>query len=64
MAIPFNKKKFTVRMLHPIEVITVSKRMAIVDAGSLAEIPTELQVHQAISELYKKKRNFPINIHT
>ena len=49
------KNKFTVRMLHPIEVITVSKRMAIVDVGSLAEIPTELQVHQAISELYKKE---------
>ena len=61
MADPF---RFTVRMLHPIEVITVSKRMAIVDVGSLAEIPTELQVRQAISELYKKKRNFQINIHT
>ena len=56
MADPFRKKKFTVCMLHPIEVITVSKRMAIVDVGSLAEIPTKLQVLQAISELYKKKR--------
>ena len=63
MADPFNKKKFTVRMLHPIEVITVSKRMAIVDVGSLVEIPTELQVRQAVSELYKKERNFQINIH-
>ena len=58
MAVPFNKRKFTVRMLHPIEVIIVSKRMAIVDVGSLAEIPTELQVHQAISELYKKRGIF------
>ena len=45
------KKKFTVRVLHPIEVITVSKTMAIVDVGSLAEIPTEHQVRQGISEL-------------
>ena len=50
MADPFRKKKFTVRMLHP--------NMAIVDVGSLAEIPTELQVRQAISELYKKREEF------
>ena len=55
MADPSRKKKFNVRILHPTEVITVSKRMAIVDVESLAEIPTELQVRQAISELYKKE---------
>ena len=36
MADSFNTKKFTVHVLHPIDVIIVSNRMARVDVRSLA----------------------------
>ena len=46
-------------MFFPMEVITVSERMTVVEVNSLNEIPSELQVRQAISKLYKKEEEFP-----
>ena len=56
---PFNGKRFTVRMFLPMEVVTVPQRIEVVEFGSLIDIPSELQVRQAISDLYKQQSDYP-----
>ena len=56
---PFNRKRFTVCMFLPMEIVTFSERVKIVEVGNLVEIPSEIQVHQAISKLYKNKEEHP-----
>ena len=46
-------------MFLPMEVVTVSEKMEVVEVGSLTTIPSEPQVRQAISMLYKKQEEFP-----
>ena len=41
-------------MFLPMEVITIPERIKVVEVGSLIEIPSQLQVCQAISMLCKK----------
>ena len=53
VADPFNGR-FTVCMFLPMEVITVSEKRNVVEVSSLTEIPSELQVRQAISKLHKE----------
>ena len=55
MADPFRKKKFTVRMLHPIKVITVSKRMAIVDLEVLLKFPPSFKYARPSVSCIKKE---------
>ena len=43
----------------PMEVITVSQRISVVEFCSLIEIPSESQVRHAISSLCKQEGNFP-----
>ena len=59
MADPFNGKRFTVCMFLPMETVTFSERVKVVEVGNLVEIPSEIQVRQAISKLYKKKEEDP-----
>ena len=61
---PFNGKRFTVRMFLPMEVVTMPQRIKVVEFGSLIEIPYELQVHQAISNLRKQQGDYPDKFHT
>ena len=56
---PFNGKRFTVRMFLPMEVVTVPQRIEVVEFGSLIDIPSELQVRQAISNLCKHQSDYP-----
>ena len=53
----FNGNRFTVCMFLPMEIVTFSEKVKVVEVGSLVEIPSEIQVRQAISELYKKKEH-------
>ena len=46
-------------MFLPVEVITVSKQVEVVEIGNLVEIPSETQVRPAISKLYKIQKEFP-----
>ena len=48
MADPFNRKGFTVCMLLPMEIVTFSERVKVVNVDNLVEIPSEIQVRQAI----------------
>ena len=64
MADPFNGKRFTVCMFLPMETVTFSERVKVVEVGNLVEIPSEIQVRQAISKLYKKRRRIQIKFHT
>ena len=43
----------------PMEVVTVPQRIKVVEIGSLTEIPSELQVRQAISNLRKQQGHHP-----
>lgn len=56
---PFNEKRFSVCMFLPVEIITVPERIATTNVESLTSIPSESQVRQAISKLYKKQEEFP-----
>ena len=51
-------------MFLPMEIVTFSEKVKVVEVGSLVEIPSEIQVRQAISELYKKRRSIQIRFHT
>ena len=55
IADPFNRKRFTVCMFLPMEIVTFSERVKIIEVGNLVEIPSEIQVRQAISKRYKNK---------
>ena len=46
-------------MFLPMEIVSFSERVKIVEVGNLVEIPSEIQVriHQAISKLYKKRED-------
>ena len=55
MADPFHGKRFTVCMFLPMDIVSLSERVEVVDIGKLVEIPSEIQVRQAISKLYKQK---------
>ena len=46
-------------MFLPMEVITIPERIKVVEVGSLIEIPSQLQVRQAISMLCKKQEEHP-----
>ena len=46
-------------MFLPMEVITIPERIKVVEVGSLIEIPSQLQVRQAISLLCKKQEKHP-----
>ena len=46
-------------MFLPMEVITIPERIKVVEVGSLIEIPSQLQVRQAISMLCKKQEEYP-----
>ena len=46
-------------MFLPMEVVTVLEKIEVVEVGSLTTIPSEPQVRQAISMLYKKQEEFP-----
>ena len=46
-------------MFLPMEIVTFSEKVKVVEVGSLVEIPSEIQIRQAISELYKKKEEHP-----
>ena len=59
IADPFNGKRFTVCMFLPIEIVTFSERVQVVEVGNLVEIPSEIHVCQAISKLYKNKEGHP-----
>ena len=37
----------------------MAQRVEVVELNSLIEIPSEVQVHQAISNLYKQKSDYP-----
>ena len=41
------------------EIVTFSERVNIVEVGMLVEIPSEIQICQAISKLYKNKEEHP-----
>ena len=56
IADPFNGKRFTICMFLPMEIVTFSERVQVVD---LVEIPSEIDVCQAISKLYKNKEEHP-----
>ena len=56
---PFEGKRFTVSMFLPMDIVTVSERIATTDVRSLTDIPSDSQVRQAISKLYKKQEEFP-----
>ena len=56
---PFNGKRFTVCMFLPMEVVSMLQRIKVIEFGTLIEIPCELQVRQAISNLRKKQSNYP-----
>ena len=45
-------------MFPPMEVITVTKPVNTVAISSLTDIPSEIQVRQAIFSLYKKQEEF------
>ena len=47
------------RMFLPMEVVTMPQRIKVVEFGSLIEIPCELQVRQAISNLRKQQSDYP-----
>ena len=59
IADPFNGKRFTVCMFLPMEIVTFSERVKVVEVGNLVEILSEIQVRQAISKLYKNKEEHP-----
>ena len=59
IADPFNGRRFSVCMFFPMEVITVTEKINIVEVSSLTEIPCEHQVRQAISKLCKKHEEHP-----
>ena len=59
IADPFNGKRFTVCMFLPMEIVTFSERVQVVEVGNLVEIPSEIDVRQAISKLYKNKEEHP-----
>ena len=59
MADPLNGKRFAVCMFLPMEIISLSERVKVVDVGKLVEIPSEIQICQAISKLYKQKEEHP-----
>ena len=59
IADPFNGKRFTVCMFLPMEIVTFSERVRVVEVGNLVEIPSEIHVHHAISKLYKNKEEHP-----
>ena len=46
-------------MFFPMEIVSLSERVMIVDVGKLVEIASEIQVRQAISKLYKQKEEHP-----
>ena len=41
-------------MFCPMDTVSLSERVEVVDVGKLVEIPSEIQVRQAISKLYKQ----------
>ena len=56
----FCRQRFTVcTCILPMEVVTVAQRVEVVELNSLIEIPSEVQVRQAISNLYKQKSDCP-----
>ena len=59
MADPFNGKRFTVGMSLPMEIVTFSESVKVVEFGGLVEIPSEIQVYQAVNKLYKQKEEHP-----
>ena len=46
-------------MFLPMEIVTFSQRVKVVEVSKLVEIPSEVQVRQAISRLYKKREKDP-----
>ena len=46
-------------MFLPMEIITVPERIKVVKVASLTEIPSETQVRQAISKMYKTQEEHP-----
>ena len=46
-------------MFLPMEIVTFLERVKVVEVGNLVEIPSEIQVRQAISKLYKKREEDP-----
>ena len=56
MTDPFNGKRFTVCMFLPMEIVTFSQRVKVVEVSKLVEIPSEVQVRQAISRLRHRRR--------
>ena len=46
-------------MFLPMEVVTLPESIKVVEICSLTEIPSEPQVRQAISKLYKRREEHP-----
>ena len=46
-------------MFLPMEILTVPERTKVVEVASLTENPSETQVRQAISKLYKTQKEHP-----
>ena len=46
-------------MFLPMEIVTFLERVKVVEVGNLVEIPSEIQIRQAISKLYKKREEDP-----
>ena len=46
-------------MFLPMEIVTFSERVQVVEVGNLVEIPSEIHVRQAISKLHKNKEEYP-----
>ena len=59
IADPINGKRFTVCMFLPMEIVTFSERVQVVEVGNLVEIQSEIHVCQAISKLHKNKEEYP-----
>ena len=55
MADPFNGKRFTVCMFLSMEIVTFSEKVKVLEVGNLVETPSEIQVCQTITKLYKNK---------
>ena len=49
------ERRFTVCMFYPMETFSVTEQVDTVAISKLTDIPSEVQVRQAISSLYKNK---------
>ena len=64
MADPFNGKRFTVCMFLPMEIISLSERVKVVNIGKLVEIPSEIKYVRPLVSCTNKRKRILINFRT